>query len=87
MDLTKALSLIFKECGNFPDLPNHMQKTINKDDLEQFLIDKISHLKEIKFFVSTIYDEVRILLNDNYRTKKIARKLAQLISWRSITAC
>ena len=38
MEINKALSVINAKCGDFSSLPKEMQETVNKAELETYLI-------------------------------------------------
>lgn len=72
MDIIKVLSIIKDKCNNFEDIPEHMQQTIKKEDMINYLKEKTENAEsEINYFISIIYDEVYI--NITYRLKKIEK--------------
>ena len=59
MEINKALSVINAKCGDFSSLPNEMKETVNKAELETYLIKTEEIEKEVvTTFLNLIYDEV-----------------------------
>lgn len=66
MEVVQSLALIKLTCEDFKNLPNHMKDTIQKEDLEEFLTEKIKDgANEILVFMSLIFDEVKIKISLN----------------------
>lgn len=62
MEVVQSLALIKLTCEDFKNLPNHMKDAILREDLEQFLTEKIKDgTNEILVFMALIFDEVIIL--------------------------
>ena len=47
MEINKALSVINAKCGDFSSLPNEMKETVNKAELETYLIKTEEIEKEV----------------------------------------
>ena len=63
MEINKALSVVNAKCGDFSSLPKEMQETVNKAELETYLIKTEEIEEEVATtFLNLIYDEVIYLI-------------------------
>ena len=58
MNINQTLSLIKEKCENFSNLPESMKENINKNEIENYLIEILKIDKETtKNFIDLIYDD------------------------------